>query len=480
MVSIVWFRQDLRLRDNPALTRAAARGPIVPVYILDEATPAAGRGIGGAGRWWLHHSLAALARSLGGLVLLRGDPRRLLPDLAAGTGADAVFWNRCYEPQAVARDRAVKALLGERGLHVESCNGALLHEPWELQTGSGGPFKVFTPFWRACLKRPVAAPLPAPALRLVPFGDLGEDLSSQDLLPRRPDWAAGWDGIWTPGEAGALARLESFVAAGLTGYAEGRDRPDLTQVSRLSPHLHWGEISPRQVWARVTSAAEHGDIPRADADKFLSEIGWREFASHLLYHFPTLPERNWKPAFDGYPWRTSAQDLAAWQRGRTGYPLVDAGMRELWRTGWMHNRARMVAASFLVKHLRLDWRLGEAWFWDTLVDADLANNAAGWQWVAGSGADAAPYFRIFNPVEQGRRFDPAGAYVRRWCPELARLPDAHIHAPFAAPAEVLRDAGVTLGTTYPKPIVDHAAARQAALAGYETVTGKNRPRRTEA
>ena len=469
MTTIAWFRQDLRLADNPALAHAAARGPVLPVYVLDDVTPGAKWRIGGAQRWWLHHSLAALARDLGGLLLLRGDPRELLPRLAETSRASAIAWNRCYEPFAIARDKALKADLAGRGLDVASFNGHLLNEPWEVATGGGGPYKVFTPFWRACLQRPVARPIAAPRFELALPKRGGATLAGLQLLPVKPDWAAGWSKLWTPGERGAAARLDAFLKSELEGYGELRNRPDLPHVSRLSPHLHWGEVSPRQVWARATFAAERDPRLAPDGQKFLSEIGWREFAHHLLFHFPTLPEQNWKPAFDAYPWRTSRADLAAWQRGGTGYPLVDAGMRELWRTGAMHNRVRMVAASFLIKHLRLDWRQGEAWFWDTLLDADLANNAAGWQWVAGSGADAAPYFRIFNPIEQGRKFDPDGGYVRRWCPELARLPDAFVHAPFQAPEDVLRAAGVVLGATYPHPIVDHAEARQAALEGYARV-----------
>lgn len=464
MVSIVWFRQDLRIADNPALTEAAARGKVLSVYILDdEAGPWRS---GAASRWWLHHSLASLTRRLGGLLLLRGDPRRLLPKLAEQSGAKALFWNRCYEPHAIARDKALKRELAERGLEVRSHNASLLHEPWEVETKSGGPFKVYTPFWRACLARGAAAPKRASRPEVTIPQGAGERLDDLDLLPKHPDWAAGWNKIWTPGEEGAARRLQVFVAKGLGRYGALRDRPDLPHVSRLSPHLHWGEISPRQVWAAIEGAVEAGDASRKDAEKFLAEIGWREFSHHLLYHFPKLPDENWKPAFNAYPWRRSEKDLEAWRRGRTGYPLVDAGMRELWQTGFMHNRVRMVTASFLIKHLRIDWRQGEAWFWDTLVDADLANNAAGWQWVAGSGADAAPYFRIFNPIEQGRKFDPDGGYVARWCPELARLADKYIHAPFEAPADILRDAGVTLGETYPHPIVDHAEARRAALAGY--------------
>ncbi len=475
MTTIVWLRQDLRLADNPALRHAASRGPILPVYILDDSPPPAGRPLGGASRWWLHHSLADLSRGFGGLVVLRGKPAVLLPELAHRVGATAICWNRCYEPHAIARDRAIKSDLRSTGLLVASYNASLLHEPWEVATGEGGPYKVFMPFWRACQKRPVAAPLPPPRFELAPLQGIGANLEDLELRPRQPDWSAGLAAEWTPGEAGARHRLGDFLAQGTDGYSTLRNRPDLARVSRLSPHLHFGEVSPRQLWAAISAAAEGGEARRADTEKFAAELGWREFAHHLLYHFPQLADRNFKPAFDAYPWCTDEAALAAWQRGRTGYPIVDAGMRELWATGYLHNRVRMIVASFLVKHLRIDWRQGEAWFWDTLVDADLANNAAGWQWVAGSGADAAPYFRIFNPMEQGRKFDPNGSYVRRWCPELARLPDDALHAPFMAPPAILAAAGVELGDTYPRPIVDHAAARAAALAGYQLVKVAGQP-----
>ena len=475
MIRIVWFRQDLRVADNPALQHAASSGLVLPVYVLDECPddtpPHDGRSLGGASRWWLHHSLDALEEKLGGLVLLRGNPSAVIADLALRTGAAGVYWNRCYEPSAVRRDTALKTTLTAAGLDVASFNGSLLHEPWDVRTGDGGPYKVYSPFWRACQRLAVPRPLPAAApLRLAAdVGGLGDGLEDWGLLPSKPNWAKVFEPLWAPGEAGAADQLDRFLTSNLKGYGELRNRPDMPNVSRLSPHLHWGEISPRQVWAATQFKLEHEPALRKDGEKFLSEVGWREFAYHLLYHFPTLPGHNWKPAFDAYPWRTSPSDLTAWQRGQTGYPLVDAGMRELWHTGYMHNLVRMVVASFLVKHLRIDWRQGEAWFWDTLLDADLANNAASWQWVTGSGADAAPYFRIFNPIEQGRKFDPEGVYTRRWCPELARLPTAILHAPFLAPKEVLDKAGVQLGLTYPKPIVDHAAARAAALEGYAAV-----------
>lgn len=470
---LLWFRQDLRLSDNAALTAACAGdAPVVPVYVYDETLDWSP---GGASRWWLHHSLIALgadlARRGAPLVLRRGPAEDMIPALVAETGAEAVFWNRCYEPAAIARDTRLKAALTGAGVRVESFNSALLHEPWTLKTGAGGPFKVYTPFWRALRASAQAAPLPPAPRRItaVPAPPPGDALESWRLLPTRPDWAGGLRAAWTPGEAGARARLDAFLDTALRGYGEGRDRPDRSGTSRLSPHLHWGEIGPRQVWAALATFAAAHPQAGADADKFLSEIAWREFAHHLLFHAPELPERNWKASFDGFPWAEDESAINSWQRGQTGYPIVDAGMRELWATGWMHNRVRMIVASFLIKDLMIHWRRGEEWFWDTLVDADLANNAAGWQWVAGSGADASPYFRIFNPVTQGERFDPDGAYVRRWCPELARVPDKHVHAPWTAPDGVLTDAGVRLGKTWPAPIVDHALARQRALDAYKTI-----------
>ncbi|MBL8551163.1 MAG: deoxyribodipyrimidine photo-lyase [Hyphomonadaceae bacterium] len=459
--TIVWLRQDLRTRDNPALAAAAARGPVLPLYILDDATPGKWR-LGAASRWWLHMSLRALAKDIPGLVLRAGDPGEIISRLAADTNATAIYWNRCYEPHAVARDAALKKHLAARGLETTSFNASLLHEPWEIKTKDGGPFKVFTPYWRAAAARDVAAPLPAAKLKCIACRS--DALDDWKLLPSKPNWAAGWEKLWTPGEKGAAARLRHFIEESLAKYAADRDRPDLPATSRLSPHLHFGEISPRQIWSALA-------FKEAATHKFASELGWREFSHHLLFHFPTLPQANWKSAFDAFPWRAAKKDFAAWSRGLTGYPMVDAGMRELWSTGFMHNRVRMIAASFLIKHLRIDWREGEAWFWDTLLDADLANNAASWQWVAGSGADASPFFRIFNPVTQGRKFDPDGKYVRRWIPEIAQLPDDFIHAPFDAPADALKSANIVLGKTYPKPIVDHAEARAAALAAYKTISG---------
>ncbi len=465
MKTICWFRQDLRTSDNPALTKAARSGEVIPVFILDDTD----RQLGGASRWWLHHSLDDLSRSLGGLVLLRGDPVKVLPEFVQKTGATSVFWNRSYEPHCVERDTKIKRMLKENGIDADSCNGSVIAEPWELQTGSGGPYKVYTPFWKSLKARGFPAPLPAVKPSIGDLGGLGCSLQSLDLLPKQPNWAEGWEDLWTPGETGAAVAFDTFLEKGVRGYGELRNRPDLKSVSRLSPHIHFGEISPRQLCAKSGFVADTYPDLAYDIDKFQSEIAWRDFANHLLFHFPKMPTQNWKPAFDSYPWQDNVEHLAAWQQGKTGYPMVDAGMRELWATGYMHNRVRMITASFLVKHLRIDWRHGEAWFWNTLVDADLANNCASWQWVTGCGADAAPYFRIFNPISQGSKFDPNGVYVRKWCPELANLPDSLIHAPFEADADTLAGAGISLGNTYPLPIVDHKTARQAALDGYQAV-----------
>ncbi len=466
---IVWFRNDLRLSDHPALAAASALGqPIVPVYILDEHSPGTWAA-GGAARWWLHHSLSALKSSFikSGLdlLLLRGPAGLVLHRLVRETGAQAVFWNRLYEPWAMQRDRQIKHSLRTAGVMVRSFNASLLFEPTSIRTRDGEPYRVFTPFWRACLAAPeLPAPLALPDLSAsrgfpLPFGERLEDWR---LLPTAPNWAGGLQAAWQPGEAGAQARLQAFLADGLNRYGSARHRPDQAGTSRLSPHLHWGEISPRQVW--------HAAKTQPNAEAFLRQLGWREFSYHLLSAFPSLPEEPLDPRFQTFPWAENAEALACWQRGRTGYPIVDAGMRELWQTGWMHNRVRMICASFLVKDLLMPWQHGERWFWDTLVDADLANNAAGWQWVAGCGADAAPYFRIFNPVLQGEKFDPDGDYVRKFVPELAKLPARFIHRPWEAPPAVLTAAGIKLGTTYPAPLVDHRAARERALASFARIS----------
>ncbi|MGE3250300.1 MAG: deoxyribodipyrimidine photo-lyase [Hyphomonadaceae bacterium] len=473
--ALVWLRQDLRLADNPALATAAKTGARVAfVYVLDDKTPGRWK-LGAASRWWLHRSLealsAALAKRGARLILRRGDAAKVIPALAKEIGAAHVFWSRCYEPYAIARDTAIKAALLKAGVAVESVNAALFVEPWEMRTGAGEPYKVFTPFWRAVRAQgALRAPIPPPKQFNAFAGSAtSDDLASWKLLPTKPNWASEFEKAWKPGEAGAHAALDHFLDGALSAYPKARDRADIDGTSRLSPHLHWGELSPAQAAASATAYAEAHGTPSASLEKFLAELGWREFSHHLLFHWRDLPSANWKPQFDAFPWANDEARFAAWTRGETGYPMVDAGMRQLWRTGWMHNRVRMIAASFLIKDLMIDWRRGADWFWDTLVDADLANNSASWQWVAGSGADASPFFRIFNPVTQGETYDPNGDYVRRWAPELAKLPAEHIHAPWKAPAVVLREAGVTLGETYPNPIVDHAEARQRALEAFAAI-----------
>jgi deoxyribodipyrimidine photo-lyase len=478
---IVWFRQDLRTADNPALAAAAAAGPVLPVYVLDDETPGSWA-LGGASRWWLHHSLMALAARLDGLgtplILRRGRAPEILERIAAETGARGIFWNRAYEPFAAAAEHALADRLKRAGREARRFRSALLFEPEDVVTKDGKPYQVFTPFWRACLARPEPLrPTPAPPSLVMPKATVRSDrLDDWALLPKKPDWAGGLRTAWPddgtgPGEAGAARRLDSFLGEALASYREDRDRPDRDGTSRLSPHLHFGELSPRQLWHAVRATDAVRGHAAAGADAYLRELGWREFSAHLLHHVPTLPEAPLRAAFARFPWRDDAAALDAWQRGRTGYPLVDAGMRQLWATGWMHNRVRMVAASFLIKHLLLPWQAGARWFWDTLVDADLANNSASWQWVAGCGADAAPFFRIFNPTLQGEKFDPDGRYVRAWVPELAPLPDRFIHRPDAAPTEVLKAAGIVLGATYPRPVVEHGAARQRALAAFARVKG---------
>lgn len=470
--SIVWFRQDLRLADNPALRAAISRGEVVPVFVHapDEEAPWQP---GGASGWWLHQSLRALdsrLREIGsGLIIRRGSTLDALRDLVKEANADAVFWNRRYEPAVIARDRKVNEALSGDGLAVESFNAALLHEPWTIQNQSKKPFQVFTPFWKHCLAKPdPAEPLPAPK-NLPPPSKWPKSLALDELkLESKLNWADGLRAAWQPGEAGAIANLNRFLSKAFDDYTDQRNRPDVSGTSRLSPHLHFGEISPRQVWHGLRQMASKGGLPaeRWRTSQFLAEIGWREFAHHLLFHFPHTPTEPLRADFKKFPWRKDAAWLRAWQKGCTGYPIVDAGMRELWMTGWMHNRVRMIVASFLVKDLLLDWQEGARWFWDTLVDADLAQNTLGWQWTAGCGADAAPYFRVFNPTSQGEKFDPHGDYVRKWCPELAKLPDKWLHQPHAAPAEILRAAGVELGNNYPHSVVSHAIAREVAMEAF--------------
>ncbi|EGL64936.1 DNA photolyase [Agrobacterium sp. ATCC 31749] len=467
---IVWFRKDLRLSDNLALLAAVEHGgPVIPVYIREKSAGP----LGGAQEWWLHHSLAALSSSLekagGRLVLASGDAERILRDLISETGADTVVWNRRYDPTGMATDKAFKQKLRDDGLTVQSFSGQLLHEPSRLQTKSGGPYRVYTPFRRALEggEEP-HAPADAPkSLKAPEVWPKSEKLADWKLLPTKPDWAKDFSDIWTPGENGAKDKLDDFIDGALKGYEEGRDFPAKPATSLLSSHLAAGEISPAAVWHATKGLSRH--IASNDISRFRKEIVWREFCYHLLFHFPELDEKNWNDSFDAFPWRDDETSFKAWTRGMTGYPIVDAGMRQLWQHGIMHNRVRMIVASFLIKHLLIDWRKGEKWFRDTLVDADPASNAANWQWVAGSGADASPFFRIFNPILQGEKFDGDGDYVRRFVPELEKLERKYIHKPFEAPKDVLKKAGVELGKTYPLPIVDHGKARERALAAYAAV-----------
>ncbi|WP_108471085.1 cryptochrome/photolyase family protein [Rhodanobacter thiooxydans] len=464
--AIVLFRRDLRLADNPALAAAcAAHAQVLPVYVHAPGEDGTWQA-GAASRWWLHHALAALDAKLrthhAALHLRQGDTLEQLRELIRLSGASAVYWNRLYEPAVIARDTRIKSALREEGIEVHSHNAALWCEPWTIATQQGDPYKVFTPYWRNLRPQlPSSEPLPGAALHGWHELPGGLPLEALGLLPRIP-WDAGLAEAWQPGEHGAHEQLEIFADDAIGDYAHARDLPARHGTSRLSPHLHFGEISPRQIHAELDRRARATDARhRPDIEPYLRELGWREFAHHLLFHFPQTPTDNFNPRFADFRWEPrDAAALERWQRGRTGIPLVDAGMRELWHTGWMHNRVRMVAASFLTKNLRQHWQHGARWFWDTLVDADLANNTLGWQWVAGCGADAAPYFRVFNPVTQAKKFDPDGVYLRRWLPELADATTALLHEPWKDPALLMRSG-------YPAPMVDLAVSRQAALDAYK-------------
>lgn len=468
---IVWFRRDLRIADNPALAEAVSTGaPVVPLYIHDDRLD--GRPMGAASRWWLDKSLRALATSLNdrgvSLLFRSGDAESVLRSVVEDTGAQAVYMNRMFEPAPWERDAEIAHGLKADDVTCRGFNGSLLARPGSVRTGQDAPYKVFTPFLKALLDVAEEPPAQEGPRNLEGVKGLNsESVDDWALHPTGPDWSGGFD--WTPGENGAREALSEFLAGPLKTYGDGRDVPGEDGTSRLSPHLHFGEISPWRAVRAARQAAEEGRVSGKQAEKFVSEVGWREFSAHLLYQFPYMAERAFRPEFDAMAWRDDTKGLEAWKRGMTGYPIVDAGMRQLWATGWMHNRVRMIVASFLIKDLLIDWREGEAWFWDTLVDADMGNNIQNWQWVAGSGADAAPYFRIFNPVTQGEKFDGDGKYVRRWVPELGRLSDRWIHAPWNAPREVLGAAGIRLGRDYPAPIVDHADARKRALDALEDI-----------
>jgi deoxyribodipyrimidine photo-lyase len=468
-IALMLFRRDLRLTDNRALTAACvAHGRILPVFVHapgeDGSWPA-----GAASRWWLHHALASLQAQLqshrASLHLRQGDSLPVLLDLLKQSGARTVYWNRLYEPEAVARDTRLKVALRQYGIEVHTHHGALWSEPWQINTQHGEPYRVFTPYWRNLQPQLSAtAPLPKPDARDWLELPGSWPLPALDLLPRTR-WDSGLTAAWQPGEQGAQEMLELFCNNAINNYAHARDLPARHGTSRLSPHLHFGEISPRQIHFALQKHAQRMDArDRPDIEPYLRELGWREFAHYVLYHFPQTANENFNRRFDGFMWAPPDHaQLTRWQQGRTGVPLVDAGMRELWHTGWMHNRVRMIVASFLTKNLRQHWLHGARWFWNTLVDADLANNTLGWQWAAGCGADAAPYFRVFNPVTQAKRFDPEGVYLRRWLPELAQLPLDLLHEPWKDRA--------LIRTGYPPPMLDLAVSRQAALAAYQSLRG---------
>lgn len=466
-VTLCWFRQDLRLEDNPALAHAASVGKVLPVYILDDEN-AGEDALGSASRWWLHHALCALNDSLNQqLQVFTGKPLANLLRLCEQYNVTTVCWNRCYEPWSIKRDKHIKQQLQEHGVEVKSFNGSLLWEPWTILKKDKTPYQVFTPFYqKGCGQAPPPRqPLTVPRqLQLVSPLKEHQHIDALALLPTQP-WPEQLAPHWEISEHGAQQLLSGFLKHRLHEYQTGRDFPSRGCVSRLSPYLQFGQLSPHQVWYDTYSVGDHAGI-----DSFRRELGWREFSHYVLYHNPNLPYHNLRTKFDTFPWQKNPSHIAAWQRGLTGYPFVDAGMRELWQTGYMHNRVRMVAASFLVKNLLIDWREGARWFWDCLVDASLANNSINWQWVAGTGIDAAPYFRIFNPITQGQKFDPEGNYIRQYVPELAQLPTKYLFAPWLAPADILARAHVQIGKSYPLPIVDLRATRERALAIYAQIS----------
>ncbi|MGA1204406.1 MAG: cryptochrome/photolyase family protein [Opitutales bacterium] len=463
---IVWFRKDLRLEDNPAWGRAVATGqPVVPVYI-HSIGEASGWEPGAASRWWLHHALKDLAAQLektgSRLILRSGIPAQVLEELVQESGSTGVYWNRCYEPWRVREDGRLKTALSKRGLDVWSGNGSLLREPWEVATAQGGAYKVYTPFARALTRMPIQGPLGTLGPPAVPDRwPNGDALDSLSLLPAVP-WDAGLAKAWIPSRKVGLECLGNFIETALGPYDRDRDYPGIDGTSRLSPYLQWGQIGPREVVARVSHCPDS-----SGKATFLKELYWREFANHVLYHFPDTTERPLQPAFGQFPWRHESAELKLWHEGKTGYPIVDAGMRQLWQTGWMHNRVRMIVASFLVKHLLHSWKAGARWFWDTLVDADLANNTLGWQWAGGCGADAAPYFRVFNPIIQGRKFDPEGRYIRRYVSELESVPVRHIHAPWGMTQTEQEQSHCRIGRDYPQPVIEHTEGRARALAAWK-------------
>jgi deoxyribodipyrimidine photo-lyase len=462
-IHVMWFDQDLRLSDNPALSAALHLKHILPIFILDEQQPHA-HALGSASKWWLHHSLVQLNNQLHGqLNFYRGDAHTVITQLTQRFNISSISWNRRYEPWRITRDAKIKHALTEQNITVTSFNGSLINEPWHVLKKDRTPYKIFTPYYQQCKKiNPTPHISPSPVLaNTMHCDELASSLKDLSLLPVH-SWGEKLDNLWQPGETGAHAALHHFLERGLPHYKKGRDFPARSSTSILSPHLHFGEISPRQIIHLLASMSDDHNT-----EHFIRELYWREFSYYLLFHWPDIPHNNLKTSFDLFPWRYDPTSLALWQQGLTGYPLVDAGMRELLQTGFMHNRVRMITASFLIKNLLIDWRLGAQWFWECLVDADLASNSASWQWVAGCGTDASPYFRIFNPITQGEKFDPQGTYTKRYVPELKALPDNYLYRPWDAPPDILNNANIILGTTYPRPIVDIKTSRDRALNAYQ-------------
>ena len=465
---IYWFRRDLRLLDNPALSEAANAGPVIPIYILDKLQTNYTEGR--ASRWWQNQSLYSLNKQLNHrLLIFNGDPKEIILRLAKVSDSKTVYWNRCYEPWQIELDSKIERILKEKNINVITRNGSLLWEPWRTLKKDGTPYKVFTPYFKKrCLSLPEPRkPIPKPLNMILADIPSKTAIKGNFISPKECSWENKIKKYWRIGEKAAINKLENFLKSGLSSYKEGRNYPSKKNISMLSPHLHFGEISPNTIWHRVRTSGQS-----EDSNHYLSELGWREFSYNLLYYFPQLPNKNLQTKFDRFPWRDNSEHLKKWQDGKTGYPIIDAGMRELWETGFMHNRLRMIAGSFLVKNLLIHWHYGKEWFWNCLVDADLASNSASWQWVAGCGADAAPYFRIFNPIAQGQKFDPSGEYTRKFVPELRKLPNKYLFTPWEAPTELLADSGIKLGKDYPYPIVDLKNSRELALDAYSSISRK--------
>ncbi len=458
---IIWFRNDLRLEDNPALSYAAGLNlPLIPLYIWD--TNLSDKLIGSAQKWWLHHSLLSLKTSLKNysldLVFRKGNPKDILNEVIKLSGAKFLVWNRVYEPDSIVRDTSIKDYFIKQGIEVKTFNSLLLFEPWEIKNNTGENYKVFTPYWRYCLTKEPRRVLAIPKIPVTQNLQIkSDDIDNWKLIPCSPNWAANFEHYWSPGEAPATLKLSAFVSNVMDSYSVARDFPASKGTSKLSPYLHFGEISPNQIWYEAHNIADRKGY-NVNIEKYLAELGWREFSYNLLYYYPTIDREPINKKFIKFPWVFDQKKFDAWKKGSTGYPIVDAGMRELWSSGWMHNRVRMIVASFLTKHLLIHWHYGAMWFLDTLLDADFASNSASWQWVAGCGSDAAPYYRIFNPILQGQKFDPKGEYVRKWVPEIAHLPDNIIHTPWKYSSAI----------DYVKPIVDHDKARQVALNCYKS------------